>query len=185
VGQGLRDDHKFHTLVRRWLEGELNGRAVNSKLKAHSGATILPKEETRPTCDGEVNFFRPTIYSQIADAAREYRADSIDLKSIDLVLINGGINDMSPFTLVKPFVSKQKIIEDANRYCFVEMKKLLSEVVNTFCNARVVVTGYFPVISEHITPEMLLKLILMAFGAPEFISRFGIGVFNLIRRDYY
>ena len=180
-GQGLKNDSKFSTQVKEWLENTV-GRTVEMKVKAHSGATILPQEESTGSCDGEVNLGRPTINTQRLNAAIEYRAASRDPRDIDLVLLNGGINDVGISTLVTPFSSKKRVIEKTNQSCYAAMKGLLSDTVETFCNARIVVTGYFPIISEDTEPDLLLKLILVVLGAPAFIQIMGTRVFNLVRR---
>ncbi|MEK6280829.1 MAG: glycerophosphodiester phosphodiesterase [Acidobacteriota bacterium] len=182
-GQGLKQEQKFYTLTQRWLEGALKGRPVNTpKVKAHSGATILPKNGNGQACNREVNVSIPTIHAQLDEAVREYQAATTDLRSIDVVLVDGGINDMGVFNLLQPFISKKKIVKAADDYCYVAMKDLLHKVGTTFCNARVVVTGYFPLISRQTAPDLFLKLILLAFGEKKFISWFGFAAFNLIRR---
>src|SRR5689334_15298077 len=47
-GQGLNDDQKFYALVQQWLKQQLLGRDVNVTVMAHSGATVLPLEESAP-----------------------------------------------------------------------------------------------------------------------------------------
>jgi glycerophosphoryl diester phosphodiesterase len=182
-GQGLKEEQKFYTLTQRWLEGALKGRPVNMpKVKAHSGASILPEVGGGGACPPEVNFYSPPIHAQLEDAAREYRASQTDLSSIDLVLINGGINDLGAFNLIKPFISKNKVARDTHAYCYVAMKNLLRKVVRTFCNSRVVVTGYFPLVSTQTAPDTFLKLFLLAFGESKFITRFGREIFKKLRR---
>ncbi|MGH9969871.1 MAG: SGNH/GDSL hydrolase family protein [Pyrinomonadaceae bacterium] len=182
-GQGLKTEQKFYTLTQRWLEGALKGRLVNmTRVKAHSGASILPEDGDRGSCHPEVNFYSPTINSQLDEAVREYRAANTDLSSIDLILINGGINDVGAFNLIQPFISKKMIAEKANNYCYVAMKSLLRKAATTFCNARVVVTGYFPLISIQTAPDTFVRLFLLAFGEKKFITSFGIAAFNLLRR---
>jgi glycerophosphoryl diester phosphodiesterase len=181
-GQGLEEGQKFYNLTRAWLERVLPGRRVNvPKVKAHSGATILDKGEDGE-CYGEVNYSSPTINEQLDKAVAEYTGASVDLNSIDLVLVNGGINDLGAFTIVQPLFPAPRIRAGAQQYCYVGMKALLGRVVRTFPNATVVVTGYFPLITMQTPPDMLLELILLAFGDNEYVNRFGREAFELARR---
>lgn len=178
-GQGLEEGQKFYHITRRWLEGVLDGRRVNApKVKAHSGATILPKQGEGGKCHGEVNFSSPTINAQLDEAAAEYA----DLKSVDLVLLNGGINDVGAFNLVQPSFGELKARRGANDFCYVAMKALLRKAVRTFPNARVVVTGYFPLITLQTPPDMLLDLILLAITDNENLDRVAREIFEAARR---
>ena len=94
-GQGLKDEHKAWFLVKKWLE--LNsGRPVRVQVEAHSGAVIgeltAPGADPRTnyTVDGEISRADPTINDQIENALRS-RADP---SQVDLVLVNGCINDV-------------------------------------------------------------------------------------------
>lgn len=181
-GQGLREDQKFYNLTRAWLEGELNGRRINvPKVKAHSGATLLTHGQSGE-CYGEVNYSSPTVNEQLDLAVAEYRGASADLNSVDLILVNGGINDMGAFAVFQPFFPAPKVRAGAHAFCYVAMRALLGRVVRTFPNATVVVTGYFPFVTSRTPPDMLLELILLAFGENEYVSRFGREAFELARR---
>lgn len=182
-GQGLREEEKFYGLTRRWLEGALGGRAVGApKVKAHSGATILPKPLQTGACHGEVNYSSPTVRGQLREAVGEYKAAGTDPASVDLVLINGGINDMGGYSLFNPSFTAEMVKDAAEAFCHLAMRELLGEVAASFCHARVVVTGYFPLVSTRTPPDMLLDAILLAVGDNEFIKRFGRGAFDLVRR---
>ena len=180
-GQGLNDDQKFYALVQQWLKQQLFGRDVNVTVMAHSGATVLPLEESAPGCDGEVNISWPTINVQMLDAAAKYRREGIDPRMIDLVLVNGGINDVGPGNLVNPFFSAQKIRDKAQQACGANMKNLLSDIADTFCNARIIVTGYFPIISTATPPDMFIKLIFALAGVPKVGRVVLTEIFELVR----
>lgn len=180
-GQGLDDDQKFYRLVQEWLKQQLPGRDVDVTVMAHSGATILPLEESAPGCDGEVNISWPTINVQMLDAAAKYRREGIDPRMIDLVLVNGGINDVGAGNLVNPFFSVQTIKTKAQEACYANMKSLLWDIADTFCNARIVVTGYFPIISTATPANMLIKLIFALAGVPQVGRAVLTEVFDLLR----
>jgi lysophospholipase L1-like esterase len=176
-GQGLADEHKFSYKVREWICRQRNGGNcqntddVQIHVEAHSGAVIAKpaqnhlKDEKRFTREvapvrypGEVNNDYPTVWGQVDLARRYYLDNSIPLEQVDLILLNGGINDMGAPRLLAPkllgFLAGN-ISGFAKKYCEDEMKLLLDKVANTFPNARIVVPGYFPLVSLN-TPENIL-----------------------------
>src|SRR5215472_15590521 len=93
-GSGLPEEDKAWMLVRLWLE-ERMGRPVQVQVLAHSLAVIEPDptRDTRPPAWGEIRFRNPSItYEALADP----RLSNPGPRAIDLVLIDGGINDMNP-----------------------------------------------------------------------------------------
>ncbi len=177
-GQGLADEHKFSYKVREWICEQRNSGNCQNKddvqihVEAHSGALIArpekdnqKKEEDRFTRNnspirypGEVSNAYPTVWGQVDLARRYYLDNSIPLEEVDLILVNGGINDMGPARILAPkllgFLAGN-INDFAKKYCEDEMKLLLDKVANTFPNARIVVPGYFPLVSLN-TPENVL-----------------------------
>jgi len=177
-GQGLRDENKFSYKVRAWICEQRNNGSCPDKedvqihVEAHSGAVIKKPEKdsqkqqedrfTRTNSPirypGEVSNAYPTLWGQVELARRHYLDNSIPLEQVDLVLLNGGINDMGPTRILAPkllgFLAGN-INDFARKYCEEEMKLLLDDVANTFPNARIVVPGYFPLVSLN-TPENIL-----------------------------
>jgi lysophospholipase L1-like esterase len=173
-GQGLVDEHKFSYMIRQWICAKRNSEScadpgdVQIHVEAHSGALIAQpgpnhqKDEDRFTRNvapvrypGEVNNEYPTVWGQVDLARRYYLDNSIPLDEVDLILVNGGINDMGAPRLLAPkllgFVAGN-LSDFAKKYCEDDMKLLLDKVANTFPNARIVVPGYFPLVSLE-TPE--------------------------------
>ncbi len=172
-GQGLLDDHKFSYRVREWIcQQRNNGRCpdqndVQIHVEAHSGAVIAKpsqknqKQEERFTrlvtplrYPGEVNHAYPTVWGQIELARRFYKEGSIPLDEVDLIIVNGGINDISAPRILVPLIGGN-ITKLAQKYCEDEMKLVLDEIAKTFPKARIVVPGYFPLVSTS-TPENIL-----------------------------
>src|SRR5258708_3450868 len=156
-GQGLEEDKKFYTLVKNELARRF-GREVNLVNKSHSGATIRPIDKTTLVEPGEVPLATPTLWQQLDSAIAGYkcreRAEKKDKSSpskykcegVDFVLLNGGINDIGVPKILSPFTSERTIKKGSRKYCYQRMKEFLDEVLATFDNATVVVTGYFPII---------------------------------------
>jgi lysophospholipase L1-like esterase len=83
-GQGLLPAHKYHAV----LETLSTTYAVSTDFMAHSGATIGGGATVGASApDGEVPDAYPTILQQCA-------ADTQAPDTVDLILLNGGINDV-------------------------------------------------------------------------------------------
>ena len=95
-GQGLSEEKKFYTQVKHAIERELAGnRKVRQLVEAHSGAVIAPKKpKVCPTAPGEVPLTTPTLFSQVDTALSKYASFGVNREDIDLVLLDGCINDV-------------------------------------------------------------------------------------------
>lgn len=177
-GQGLEPEQKFTTLVKNEIGKSLN-REVNVVNKSHSGATIRPKDKTTLVEHGEVPLNTPTLWQQLDAAITEYKCEErtgtkdkssppkYKCKGVDLVLLDGGINDIGLPKLLSPFTWERLIRKDSRKYCFKRMKEFLDEVLATFENATVVVTGYYPIICAGeggTNPNLIRDLIRSYLG---------------------
>lgn len=146
-GSGLPEEDKFWKLVLGWLEAKL-GRPVHSQVLAHSLAVIAPDpaKDAGPPAWGEIRFQHPSItYEALADP----RLNDPGPAAIDLVLVDGGINDLGPFNLLSPWHSPGWVRDQAAEHCGRRMKNLLLPMLDRFPKARVVVTGYYPIVSSQ------------------------------------
>jgi len=109
---------------------------------------------------GEVNYAYPTVWSQVDLARRYCKKNEVPLEDVNLILLNGGINDMGATKILLPKLLGGNIAVHAHDYCEVEMSLLLDKLANTFPNARMIVPGYFPLVSVR-TPE---KVVLETIG---------------------
>lgn len=177
-GQGLKEEHKFSYMVRDWLCEKRNGghcadkNDVQLQVVAHSGATVYEKQgqdslflraSSPRVYNGEVNFPNPTIPAQIILAARRYAAESVPLTEVDLILVNGGINDMDATKLIIPRPFVRSVEASATLYCRDKMKDMLRDLVRTFPNARVLIPSYFPLVSDQTPATTVLDILRMAF----------------------
>lgn len=150
-GQGLREDLKFHSLVENRIKATNGDMGVYKTVLAHSGATIGVGNNTQlPPVNGEVPTSFPTILQQI-DAYPH------DPASVDLVLLDGGINDITVEEIVSP-IATSNLSNFAQQYCYTDMKVLLTKVAEQFPNARIIVTGYYSIITDDsdLSPLFLL-----------------------------
>src|SRR5689334_7934291 len=131
-GQGLETAEKFYSLVKVALSAD------ECTLLAHSGATIgAGITTTEAPIDGEVPTSYPTILQQCAAFA-----DSPE--TVDLVIVNGGINDIDVRSILNPFTDSSDLKDMIKQYCFRDMKTLLGAILAKFTNpaCKVVVTSY-------------------------------------------
>jgi lysophospholipase L1-like esterase len=144
-GQGLPEADKFTTQVREWLARELSPRPVVLQVWAHSGAVIRPDpEDGEAALPGEIGSSFPSITAQVA------LVPPVDRANTDLVLVDGGINDVGVLeTIVNPTLPSGP---DGVRSLTPErvtgpMRDLLALIGRQFPRAQVVVTGYYAIVS--------------------------------------
>lgn len=177
-GQGLDDASKFTVRVRDWLQQQLQ-LPVTLTSFAHSGAIIEQhgSGDALPPYPGEVPNSWPSITAQARMAAglapRTITAPPAD--EIDLVILDGGINDVGVKNILDPRLSSLASV--TQQKCDFAMRALLSDVAMLFPNARVVVTGYFAIVSPE-SSLLDVALLLMGLGvvATPFIGLGGVAM---------
>jgi len=111
--------------------------------------------------------------SELAGEPREYlphKHAAVAPESVALVLMDGGINDLGtkkiltldPTILSSPLdpTSGAGWVRKATReQCVERMRSLLPKVLTTFPNAKVVVTNYYQIVSQHSDPVLLWELL--------------------------
>jgi lysophospholipase L1-like esterase len=165
-GQGLKDEHKAWHLIKSWLE-QATGREVRETVEAHSGALIGsaddPNGESSRQLDGELSRAYPTVNGQINNALKAFG----DPSQVDLVLVDGCINDLDSRRLLNAANPPDRIRELAQAKCGPPMEALLERITNVFPNANVVVTGYYPILSEKTANDLFMRALAKRFYAPE------------------
>jgi len=137
-GQGLRDEEKLHSLV---LEPYRRRGPTRALMLAHSGAIIgRDTALSRPVCHPEVPKAYPTIWQQ-CDAAPD--------TDVDLVILNGGINDIDIRFILNPFTDRRELADVTRLFCGQHLEWLIARVLARFPRARVAVTSYYPILSEQ------------------------------------
>src|SRR5437764_1846769 len=169
-GQGLKEEHKAWRQVETWLEQTI-GREVRAKIEAHSGAVIGSSDSSPDSStvwiDGEINRAVPTVNEQIDYALRSYS----DRSQVDLVLVDGCINDIDARRLLNASNTSSGIRELAQAKCGAPVEALLEKVASSFPNAHVIITGYYPIVSEKTSNDLFMRalnrrLYTPAPGAP-------------------
>jgi hypothetical protein len=161
-GQGLRDEHKAWYQVKTWLEDSA-GRKVRERVEAHSGAVIGSPgdsgENPVPPQDGEVNRGLPSVNHQIDNALRSYA----DPSQVDLVLVDGCINDVDARRLLNAVNTPEGIRELAQEKCGPPVEAMLTRIMTSFPKAHVIITGYYPIISEKTESDLFMRALVKRF----------------------
>jgi len=170
-GQGLTEDQKFATLVKNWVTTNMLGRAVTFESFAHSGARIMPDtvQDGMAPFTGEVPAKFPSVHKQLYRAIDSLGTRNIRPSEIDLVLLNGGINDIGVTSILSPFASSGSITDLTRDSITSHMNYLLPAAAGLFPNAKIIVPGYFRIVTEDsATPEVtaLLGVVSVVLGLP-------------------
>ncbi len=176
-GQGLQEADKFYSLTAEWLRKDAFGspREVNLRVKAHSGSSLkFHAEEAekfrkagRSETTGyepEVNVGFPSIWKQIEMASGEYKAAGS--AGADLVMLCGGITDITTARVFDPKGDDDKLKAEIKRYCQDDMFDVIDLAAKNNPRAKIVVVGYYPVITTHSTGSKVLNAWLEALSFP-------------------
>ncbi|MGD0156163.1 MAG: hypothetical protein ABSB50_08695 [Terracidiphilus sp.] len=148
-GQGLLDEHKLDRIC---AEGKPLARL------AHSGALLgSPRDSSNQREHPEIPVGYPSIWQQMASVN--------DWNDIEVVILNGGINDVSLARILNPWIAAEQIAQLANQFCATEMERFLCKLVSLVkTEARVLVVGYYPILSgqskplDEKQPRMLMEM---------------------------
>jgi lysophospholipase L1-like esterase len=163
-GQGLKREHKSWYLVKQWLEESARVR-VNERIEAHAGAVIGAAGTAPPktlTLYGEISSAWPTLHDQVDDALRELD----DPSQVDLVLVDGCINDVNARRFMNAANTPEGIEALAREKCAAPVEGLLNRVASSFPNAHIIVSGYYPVVSDKTPHDLFMRALARIFYAP-------------------
>jgi hypothetical protein len=158
-GQGLLESQKMHRLVAGAFGAGASPPGVT--LVAHSGAVIgVGVTHTQPAADGEVPKAHPTILRQCQDFP------AVPAAAAELVVLNGGINDVDIRFILSPFTDAQDLEDTTVRACGADLLALLRRAAQTFPKARTIaVLEYYPILSSQSRFTWGVEF-LSALGAP-------------------
>ncbi len=143
-GQGLEEWNKFSTLVFDQLKLRPEYAGMVQAVRARSGATIGAGSGPAPprAVPSEVPWTYPTVTQQ----CDRYTDDPDNVR---VVLVDGGINDISVGVIVNPATAPTDLSALVERYCHRDMSMLLRKVAGKFSNpeCRIIVTGYYQILS--------------------------------------
>jgi lysophospholipase L1-like esterase len=162
-GQGLLESQKYDRMLADALAQAHSGGVTLERL-AHSGAVIGAFGATGIQQAGEVPCSRLTILEQCDQFTNAP-------ESVDLVLLNGGINDVGVATLLNPLALIPTLTSRITRACHDSMLLLLNRISSKFVkhSCRILVTGYYPITSSQSDPFGVMQLLkLYGIALPPF-----------------
>jgi hypothetical protein len=159
-GQGLRSENKSWYQIKIWL-AQHTGRPVIERIEAHSGAVIEAEhvEEHPAPVDGEVNLARPTMVDQLQRALQHF----VNGPEVDLVLVSGCANDVGTRNVLNAANTTEDIRLLTEAKCGPAMERLLRRITSSFPAAYVIVTGYYPFVSEKTRNDMFMRALTKRF----------------------
>jgi hypothetical protein len=163
-GQGLLETEKYDVLLKTALAAKFAG--VTLERFAHSGAVIGSDQTAINAAPGEVPFSGPSIVEQ-CDSFTNSPA------TVDLVLVNGGINDVGVATILNPFALVPSLHSKTVTACHTGMLSLLNKVKAKFSkpSCKILVTGYYPILSGLSDPFQIPKLLsIHGIATPAFVQ---------------
>jgi len=159
-GQGLQPWNKFSELVRDQLKYRPEYAGLTLDVRARSGAIIGASSGAAPPryVPSEVPWSYPSVIQQCDG----YPGNPDEVR---VVLLDGGINDVSVKTIVDPATKPADLSALVERYCHVDMVTLLNRVTGKFSNpaCRIIVTGYYQILSAASSPAPTVSF-LELFG---------------------
>jgi lysophospholipase L1-like esterase len=177
-GQGLADEHKFSTKLVNWVNQWHGATMTAVKTEfAHSGAVIgVGKPGGGLRLHGEVPTELPSIMEQVTF----FNGHPQD---IDLVVLDGGINDVGVSWIANPFTGTDEIRTEVDQRCRQDMTTLILHAAQRFNKAstRILVTGYYPVLSPQSNLQ-LIPILLTILGVAIPTIPFASGVLNPLDR---
>jgi hypothetical protein len=180
-GQGLLEKDKIYTHVAEWLRTSSPGapRAVNLKMKAHSGSTLKfhadEAEAYRKTGRDETFFYKPEVnvsfpstWKQLEVAADEYKAAG--RSGAELILLSGCITDITVAKVLDPKGDDDLLRRQAKQFCHDDMVDVLNHAASLHPQAAIAVVGYFPMISPQSNDTRLFNSWLEARKTGRFLK---------------
>jgi hypothetical protein len=177
-GQGLEDGQKFSTAVQQWVRAQLPGVGVRREVFAHSGAGIGPDGgDGSPPKPAELPTGVPSVTKQIELAKTRLGQVGVSPEQVDLVLMDGGINDVGvPNNLLNNNpnfttpTSAAFIAARTQQVAVAPMCTLLHNVATAFPAATIVVTGYYPIVSEFTNADPMYSWVNVIGVLPLFLT---------------
>ncbi len=155
-GQGLKQERKIWWRIKCWLQ-EKTGRPVSEQLLAHSGAAIeaVASERALDASNSEVPSYTPSVNQQLDDALAHYP----DRGVVDLILMNGCINDVDVRHLLNSATRLDTLEASIKEACGGRMQRLLRRTAREFPRAHLIVPGYYPIFSEETDHNRFIRML--------------------------
>jgi lysophospholipase L1-like esterase len=157
---------------------------VNHIVTVKHGIGMRTREAPNPSVRGdegpltsheqEVPFSTPTITRQVEMIE--------DAENIDLVIVDGGANDVTINRFAAPWSEREEIARDADHHCYGDMLQVLRLIGHRCPRAGVMVLAYYPVFSlksNTTVAQIAATLAILSagvIGVPQVLAYAGIGM---------
>ena len=138
TGQGLKEEDKFYTLTKNWLQGEVfdEKRKVNLQNYSHSGARLFLAEHEKKALQNaerevdefhfsELNISFPSMKTQIDVAARNYQKEGKSVDDVNLIMLSGGLTNLSTSYILNGYKKNKTLRQRIDKSCNHQMYKFL------------------------------------------------------------
>lgn len=188
---GNAEHNKYYSLVRDHIESKFNI-GVYLTVEAHQGAVIGRGRYSKyDKLHGEMSTDYPTIHQQVDTVAGQS-----DAQDVDLVIMDGGANDLpitkvileSDYNQLNQIVATFK--QDIERYSYHDFRDLLIKTLNAFPKAEVLPFGYYHIFSDQSDASKITLFTITAYAAfkglsEEDLKRFFLGNFEINNMNIY
>jgi len=140
-GNGLKKENRYYYQVADWLYKKLNS-PVDVTVYAHSGAVI--SGESGKSINPSLNSRSPTLMDQATNI--------IGKDGVDIIFVSGGINDVGINNILDAN-TPTATISTLSESIRVPMENLLKYLLHE-TDAKIIVTGYYPLITEESKVEI-------------------------------
>jgi hypothetical protein len=160
-GQGLKNTEKIGYIVAKMIEDRHKVK-VDMENYAHSGAITgfnFNGDEIYSTQQPSIVDFAGEVPSKLPTIIQESETVS-DPETVDLVLMDFGINSVSIETILNPDSSSQQLSDLTRQHFYSNGLKVLNKIRMKFPNANIIVTGYYPIITKSTNFDEILPLLI-------------------------
>jgi hypothetical protein len=109
-----------------------------------------------PELHGEVPFASPSIPT----LAERIVGNPTYAQGLDLIVMDGGINDVQVSRILDPRTTPSQIRSGASRFCLEEMRSLLATLYDACPNTRIVLLAYYPIITDGTSLLEIAKVLV-------------------------
>ena len=159
-GEGLQDQDKWSTAVAAYVTAANAGMSVYTTIRAHTGAILGWNAALGGTVfDGDVPESDPSVHQQALDLAALPNA-----ASVDLILVTATANDVGSNSWLDPAKTQSDILPRVTQYCHDELLAFLTWLAGAFPAAKIIVTGYYPMLSTASDPNLGVDVVAVYVG---------------------
>lgn len=159
-GEGLQEPDKWSTKAGEYLTAANAGMSVYTEKKAHTGSILGWNDGgSGSPFNGDIPQPYPTVRQQAQDIA-----NSANAATVDLILLTATANDVGSHSFLDPQNGKNYILPRVKQYCHDEMLAFLGWLAGKFPAAKIIVTGYYAMLSHLSSANLGVNVVAVYRG---------------------